>query len=192
MGFTLQVQALPLPWFSKQDMTPYWPKEQPTLSPATMPTKLRLVDQKNRSIGELRAEISLVNFFFTSCPSVCPTMMNQIESYRANLPRDLRLHIYSISVDPKTDQPAKLSAYANRHHLNLSNWSLLTGDRQDIYRIGREVFHADGSQTSANFIHTTNLYLLDTKHRIRGIYDSKSAKDMALLTKDLKKLSREN
>ena len=99
------------------------------------------------------------------------------------------IQIYSFSVLPDIDTPDKLRAYAKDYKIDLKNWTLLTGNKKEIYRVGKDMFKADaarGKQKSEdNFIHTQNIYLVDDKLNIRGIYDTSDHKDMTQLKQDL-------
>jgi cytochrome oxidase Cu insertion factor (SCO1/SenC/PrrC family) len=74
--------------------------------------------------------------------------------------------------------------------LNPKTWRLVTGAKDVIYRVGREVFKADGTaaDSPASFTHTRNVYLVDQAGRVRGIYDTGSATAMADLAKDIERL----
>ncbi len=187
----------PLPYFDLQTLTPYWEfeskKDNQTYVPATV-NSLNVVDQNGTRVTEqsLNGKISLVNFFFCKCGSICPVMMLTIQKLQKQLKQSKSVWIYSFSVMPENDTPKVLGKYAKMRKIDLSQWSLLTGDRTEIYRVGREIFKADGAfgkTDASSFIHTTNIYVLDDQRRIRGIYDTKNREQMELLTKDVLKLA---
>lgn len=105
----------------------------------------------------------------------------------------LPVHIFSFSITPDHDVPARLKEYSEMHKIDLSNWAFLTGQREEIYRVGKEVFQDDRSVGAKNkddvFIHSDNVYLVDFHRRIRGIYSTSSAKDMRDLMSDIIKLN---
>jgi protein SCO1/2 len=181
----------PLPFFAAKDLTPYWDLENARAEPATIDS-LKAVNQDNRVVTEnnFSGHLSLVNFFFAECGATCPLMMHTLQSLQ---PKIGDVKTFSFSVDPKHDGPAELKSYANHHHFDLRNWELLTGSQKEIYRLGRDVFKADGSVSAKSpaFIHTTNIYLVDRKRRVRGVYDSVKADAMNLLVKDIARLMRE-
>ena len=79
--------------------------------------------------------------------------------------------------------------------MNESNWQLLTGSKQEIYRLARKSFQVvatDGDGGDNDFIHSDQLILIDTKKRIRGYYEGTEEKETAQLIKDIKKLEHEN
>ncbi len=121
-------------------------------------------------------------------------MMHNIQSFQKKLGSD-KVNFYSFTVHPKTDPPEKLKTYAATHKLDLKKWQLLTGDENQIFHIGKDMLKADGSvgdqKNRTSFTHTGNIYLVDKKLRVRGIYDTASAEAMDLLAKDIKELTLE-
>jgi protein SCO1/2 len=185
-----------LPYFDARELTPFWPGEA-KYDPATV-SPFAAVDQNGEVVNEksLERRVSVVNFFFASCPNVCPTMMSAIQKFQKSLGSARRdVAILSFSVKPETDPPARLKAYASSYRIDGREWRLLTGKREEIYRIGKEVFKADGSvgeqKSESSFIHTTYAYLVDGQRRIRGIYDTSDRAAMGLLKRDVLALQRE-
>jgi protein SCO1/2 len=84
---------------------------------------------------------------------------------------------------PDDDTPKALRAYARRKHLNLKNWDLVTGDRAEIFRLGREAFKVD-----TGLVHNENVYLVDDELRIRGVYNGGSTASLARLAQDAARL----
>ena len=99
-------------------------------------------------------------------------------------------------VEPDRDTPDRLRDFAKVRQLNLAQWELLTGDKEQIYHVGKDMLKADGapgaSKNRRSFTHTTNLYLIDKKLRLRGIYDSTDAAAMKLLVRDIAALNHES
>lgn len=198
-AFSISVSAAPkrLPFFDSTDLTPYW-DDSPRAKSFT-PTHIvsfHVIDQDGHEVNEktFQAKPALVNFFFAKCPGICPVMMQSVRRFQNNLgSKANEVSIYSFSVTPKEDTPEVLRAYAKTQKIDLKNWKLLTGDRDQIFALGKGVFKADGSVGSerkpSSFIHTSNIYLVDTKLRLRGIYDTSNAGAMKLLAKDLELLS---
>jgi protein SCO1/2 len=138
-------------------------------------------------------KISVVNFFFAQCGSVCPLLMQNLKTVRKKIPGNI--HFYSISVTPKDDTPEELKMFANHYSINEKTWDLLTGSEKTIFELGRNVFKADKApqvdQEKGTFIHSDNVYLIDKNLHIRGIYPGLNTKQLALLVPDVKMLSRE-
>ncbi|HTS44335.1 MAG TPA: SCO family protein [Puia sp.] len=151
-------------------------------------------DGKIFSSIELKDKIFVVNFFFTSCPTVCTNMMKHMKEVQEEFANDGRVDFVSFTVDPERDDVARLKWYAGQHDLNLSNWNLLTGDKREIYKLARKSFYltaADGNGGENDFIHSDQLVLVDTHKQIRGYYKGTDDESVERLKKDIKKLENE-
>lgn len=134
-----------------------------------------LVDQFDRSIGreDMGGKITVVDFFFTSCPSICPVMSSEMERVQDAFRNDDRVQLFSISIDPTYDTPEVLSEYADRHRAERDKWFFLTGDKGSIYELARCGFvlpTIDGDSVPEDFIHSDKFVLVDELGRIRGYY----------------------
>ncbi|MFM2201810.1 MAG: hypothetical protein RL040_1010 [Bacteroidota bacterium] len=142
--------------------------------------------------------ITLVDFFFTDCPSICPVMSAQMARLQTKFSLehpDLPIRFLSFSVKPETDTPDKLKRYATGIGADLSRWNFLTGKPQDIYDLAQDGFllTAFPSDTAAGGIfHTDKVTLLDRSLRMRGYYDGTSTKSMDQLFTDAITLSKES
>lgn len=147
---------------------------------------------KQVSLKDLPGKVVVVNFFFTSCPSICPRMMANLERIqKAYIKNDTLLQLVSLTVDPERDSSEQLRMYGIKHDINPDNWWLMTGSKKDIYDWARnEVFVSvtKGDGGPDDFIHTEKLILLDKDRNIRGYYDGldsnavrKCANDIAIL-----------
>jgi protein SCO1/2 len=157
-------------------------------------TDISLTNQmgKQVSLKDLPGKVILVNFFFTSCPSICPKMMANLEKIQeAYIKNDTLLQLVSLTVDPERDSSEQLRMYGVKHGINPDNWWLLTGDKKKIYDWARNEVYVSVTQGDGgpdDFIHTEKLILLDKDHHIRGYYDGldsnavrKCANDIAVL-----------
>jgi protein SCO1/2 len=193
-----QAKIKSLPYFDKTQMTPFWSEDSSSdkLQRSQVP-KFAVLDQSGETVTDqkMKGHPSLVNFFFADCPKLCPLMMQSLQSFlnkTSDAQKDLK--IFSFSVEPEKDRPQVLKRYAKDHHISLAHWTLLTGPKEQIYQIGKDVFKADGSvgaqRNPDSFIHTRNVYLVDADLYIRGIYDTADRESMALLADDLQLLSQ--
>lgn len=130
---------------------------------------------KQVSLKDLHGKVLLVDFFFTSCTSICPTLTSNLKKIQdAYVKNDTLLQILSFSVDPVRDSSERLRQYAIRHGINPDNWWLLTGDKKEIYDIARNEFFVSVTQGDGgpdDFIHTEKLVLIDKNGHIRGYYN---------------------
>ena len=146
----------------------------------------------------------IVNFFFTSCPTICPTTtLNLIElQKKINAYGVENFKIISISVDPENDTPLKMKEYAQSMNINLSNWSFLTGPEQEIYDIVTSGFSlAVGKDDLApgGVFHSPSITIvdkqgyirtgIDKKKNIRFVYDGTLYSDIKLLMGEIQRLS---
>ena len=146
----------------------------------------------------------VVNFFFTSCPTVCPTTILNLIEFQSKIQeygiKDFK--IISISVDPNNDTPLKLKDYAMSMGLDLSNWELLTGSEEDIYRLVQDGFTLSVGRDSVapgGVFHSPNITIidrlgyirtgLDKKKRPKYVYDGTLYSDIKLLVGEIQRLS---
>ncbi|HEY1166410.1 MAG TPA: SCO family protein [Chitinophaga sp.] len=127
------------------------------------------------SLKDLKGKVLLIDFFFTSCTSICPTLTSNLKKIQdAYVKNDTLLQILSFSVDPVRDSSEKLRQYAIKHNINTDTWWLLTGDKKEIYDIARNDFFVSVTQGDGgpdDFIHTEKLVLIDKNGHIRGYYN---------------------
>ncbi|MFZ1748917.1 MAG: SCO family protein [Saprospiraceae bacterium] len=139
--------------------------------------------------------IYVANFFFSTCPSICPKMTNNLLTLQDMFANNKQIKLVSFSVMPWVDSVATLNEYADLHGINPSKWYLLTGDQEKIYHLGRTSFFAEkglGLQKSSDeFLHTESMLLIDKKGRIRGIYNATQKPDIERVTDDIKVLLNE-
>jgi Uncharacterized protein SCO1/SenC/PrrC, involved in biogenesis of respiratory and photosynthetic systems len=144
------------------------------------------------SLEDLKGKVLLVDFFFTSCTSICPTLTSNLKKIQeAYVKNDTLLQILSFTVDPVRDSAERLRQYAIKHNINTDTWWLLTGEKKEIYDIARNDFFVSVTQGDGgpdDFIHTEKLVLIDKNGHIRGYYNGldndairRCANDIAVL-----------
>ncbi|WP_430405080.1 SCO family protein [Fluviicola sp.] len=140
----------------------------------------------------MKGKVWIANFFFTSCPSICPPMISQMK--RLNLlTQDLasEVQFMSFSIDPKTDQPHILKTYIKNNGIQTKNWYFFTGDEAKTHRLGVMHFmvHADKDPMAAGgFAHSDGMVLVDKEGYVRGVYRGTQTKEVDKLNNDLRKL----
>jgi protein SCO1/2 len=155
-----------------------------------------LIDQLGDTItlADTEGRIIVSDFFFTTCPTICPKMTVQMARVQAAFREEDRLLLLSHSVTPEMDSVPVLAAYAALHDADPKRWRLLTGARTQIYALARRSYFAcldEGDGGPDDFVHTENFVLVDPQRRIRGFYDGTSARDVDRLIGDIRKLLKE-
>ncbi|MCH6200375.1 SCO family protein [Aquiflexum sp. LQ15W] len=150
-----------------------------------------LMDQNGQIRGrkEMSEKITIVDFFFTSCPSICPIMSTELERVDDAFRNDDEIQIYSVSIDPEYDTPEVLSDYAERHMATPGKWFFLTGDKSLIYYLARCGFilpTIDGEGQPEEFVHSDKFVLIDGQGRIRGYYSGTNREDVDKLILETK------
>lgn len=138
--------------------------------------------------------IYVADFFFTTCPSICPIMTKNMAALQEQLSEYPQVKLLSFSVTPAIDSVAQLKRYAIKNNVNDSRWNLVTGDKKEIYTLARKsylVVKDDGDGGPYDMIHTENFVLVDAKKRIRGYYDGTQATAMDTILEDIKILVAE-
>ncbi len=184
-----------LPFYDSADFTPQWPAPGASTEHRIRP--FRLIDQRSEPFTEadLGGRIAVVDFFFTTCPAICPLMATSMADVQKAFLDDDRVVLLSHSVTPDTDTPEVLAKYGEAHGVVVDKWKLLTGAKGEIYDLGRRYYFVDedlgGTRNEDDFLHTENFILIDGQRRIRGIYNGLSPDSIRSLIADIKVLERE-
>ena len=134
-------------------------------------------------------KIYIADFFFTTCPTICPIMTKNMVSIQERIKDFDDVMLLSHSVTPEIDSVAQLKKYAIEKGVNDAKWNLVTGDKKQIYELARKSYLAvkdDGDGGPFDMIHTENFILVDKKKRIRGFYDGTNEEEVDKLMGDLK------
>jgi protein SCO1 len=150
---------------------------------------------KEVSLEDLPGKIIIADFFFTSCPSICPTLTRNMKRLQdAFVKTDTIVRFVSFTVDPERDSAQRLKAYGDRFRINHDTWWMLTGPKKDIYDIALNEFKANIAQeegVDTGFIHTDKIFLLDKDRVVRGWYNGLDSNKLDLLIKDVVLLNME-
>jgi protein SCO1 len=118
--------------------------------------------------------IYVADFFFTTCPSICPKMTDNMVWLQNQLKNYSEIKLLSFSVTPDIDTPQVLKKYALEKGVDDSRWNLVTGDKSAIYFLARKSYLAVKTgkpEELYDMVHTENFVLIDKNKRIRGFYD---------------------
>ena len=162
---------------------------------ATIPP-FSFVDQERKTITQqsLNGKIYVADFFFTSCPSICPTMQrNMLTVFKAYEGKpDFKL--VSFTIDPRHDTIPVLKTYAEKLGAKADQWYFLLGKKEEVYQLAEKnylVSVAEDGRAPGGYVHQGWLVLVDKKGRVRGAYDGTDKKQVQQLIADVKVLMEE-
>ena len=133
-------------------------------------------------------KIYVADFFFTTCPTICPIMTENMGYVQEKIKNDSDVLLLSFSVTPEIDTVEQLKKYSLEKNVIDSKWNLVTGNKKDIYNLARTsylVAKTNGDGGKYDMIHTENFVLVDKEKRIRGFYDGTNSKEMDQLLNDI-------
>lgn len=156
----------------------------------------KFVDQDSNEVTNqtYNNKIYVADFFFTTCPTICPIMKTQLLRIYDKFKDNQQVGILSHTIDPRHDSVAVLKAYAKRLRVEGNFWHFVTGDRSKIYELGQEAYYVtagEDSTAAGGIIHSGAFILVDKKRRVRGMYDGTLEKDVSRLIKDMNTLLKE-
>jgi len=162
---------------------------------------IRLINQLGDTVSlyDKQGKIIVMNFFFTSCRSICPMLTHNMVKMQQSFMNggEVRnkidtsiVQFISMSIDPERDSVSVLKNYADRFGVNPDNYWMLTGKKDSIYRFAFEELKVDQFSVepiSPDFIHTSRFVLLDRNMVVRGYYDGldKDSTSLSQLARDI-------
>ena len=132
------------------------------------------------SSEELKGKIYVADFFFATCPTICPKMATHMLELQKHFYDLQDFHLVSFTVNPEHDTVEVLRDYADRVRARDSVWDFLTGDKEKIYDLGYEGYMVNAmedDQAPGGFLHSQWLVLVDKQGRIRGYFDGTSTSE---------------
>ncbi len=160
-------------------------------------------DQNNTTITnkDYLGKVYVVEFFFTTCPSICPIMNDNMAKIQNKFFGNPKFAIASITINPEIDTPQVLKQYAKKHNISSPNWHFLTGDKQKIYELANKGFNlyvGENSEVAGGFEHSGFFALIDKEGNIRSrkdtqgnpviYYNGLEESGVQMLIEDIKKL----
>ena len=156
----------------------------------------KFVNQYGDSISNktLNGDIYVVDFFFTTCPSICPIMHRNMLKVYETFKNTGNFKIISHTIDPKHDSVPVLKKYADKLGITGNTWWFLQGKKEEVYTIAEKSYRVavkQDSSASGGYIHAGYFVLIDKQKRIRGSYDGTDPKQVDELIADIKTLQAE-
>jgi protein SCO1 len=187
-----------LPFYNTADFTAEWIKpgdstynQIHTIDTFAMKNQLGNVITKD----SLNGYIYVANFFFTSCPGICPRMINNLQLLQDSFALTKQIKLVSFTVLPGVDSVATLKEYGENNNINPAKWYLLTGNKERIYKLGRQSYFSEKrlglQKDSSEFLHTESMLLVDKKGRLRGIYNATDKADVGRIANNIRLLLKE-
>ena len=137
---------------------------------------------------EYEGKVYVADFFFTTCPSICPIMTDNMVWLQNKIKNNPKVMLLSHSVTPDIDDVSVLKTYAKEKGVIDEKWNLVTGNKRDIYYIARKSYLAVKTgrpEELYDMVHTENFILVDQKRRIRGFYDGTNLEEVKKLYEDI-------
>ncbi|MEQ9303169.1 MAG: SCO family protein [Marinoscillum sp.] len=155
----------------------------------------QFVDQDSTIItnATFHNQVYVADFFFTSCPTICPVMKQQMLRIYEEYLNDPEVAILSHTIDPKHDTVAVLKDFSEKLGVESSKWHFVTGSQDDIYEIGETSYMVVANEDECapgGYIHSGAFLLVDKKGRIRGVYDGTVPEQVDILINDIKRLTK--
>ena len=187
-----------LPFFNSALFTPEWISEESAKYKEihTIP-EFSFVNQDGKKVTQKTYEgkIYVADFFFVTCPGICPRLTKNMTSLQEKFKDDKDVLLLSHTVMPWRDSVPVLKEYALENKINSHKWNLVTGDKDEIYNLARTAYFADEdfvkTQDEDAFIHTENFVLVDKKGRIRGVYNGTLELETKRLIRHIEMLQQE-
>lgn len=157
-------------------------------------SRFKTINQYGDSVSNksLDGNIYIADFFFTTCPSICPVMHRNMLSVYNTFKNAGNVKIISYTIDPKHDSVPVLKKYAHKLGITGNTWWFLQGKKEDIYKLSESyLVRKPQDDAKQGFIHDGSFLLVDKQKRIRGAYDGTDPKQVEQMIADIKQLQTE-
>ena len=153
---------------------------------AVQPFNLTSSQGEPLGLDQLNGQVWVADFIFTTCAGPCPMMSQKMARLQRTFRKVPGLSLVSFTVDPETDTPEVLAAYAQQYGADPARWHFLTGEYEAIQKIAVESFHLGSVENPVH--HSTYFALVDPDGSIRGYFDSIDGDAMERLTAHIQQL----
>jgi protein SCO1/2 len=176
------------------------PPEKALPKIATIPP-FALTERSGRTVTnrDLAGKIWVADFIYTTCPGPCPIVTAGMARIQEAVKSDPQVMLVSFTVDPNSDTPPVLAAYANKFGADPNRWWFVTGSEKPLFNLIQNGFLQWVQDNSGHPLvdgefkvtHSTRLSLVDGNGVLRGIYDGLDVGERANLLRDIQKLEKE-
>jgi protein SCO1/2 len=165
-----------------------------------------LTDQNNKKISntDYLGKVYVVEFFFSTCPTICPKMNQSMLQLQDAFYGNPNFGLVSITIDPEHDTALVLKEHADLLGVKHYNWHFLTGDKKYIYNLANKGFNlyaGENNKAAGGFEHSGLFALVDKEGNIRCrkeaqgnpilYYDGLETTGVEAIKEDIKKLLEE-
>ncbi len=135
--------------------------------------RFKFIDQNGDTITQedYKGKVYVVDFFYTSCPTICPVMSQNLVEVSEEFKEEQNFGIASFSIDPTHDTPKVLKAYAEKYSIQNPNWHLMTGDKDSLYALaekGYKLNTMEDPNEPGGILHSGMFVLIDQNGYIRS------------------------
>ncbi len=159
--------------------------------PHTIPD-FSFIDQDSQVVNNetFTGKAYVVDFFFTSCPTICPKTTAQMFRIYKKFENNDNLLLLAHSIDTKFDSVPVLKKYASKLGVKSNKWHFVTGKKDDIYEIADDYFSIaiEDPNAPGGYDHSGRLILIDKNRHVRSFCDGTDANDVNRFMKDIQKL----
>ena len=187
-----------LPFYNSEAFTPEWISESDeNYSKVHKIAPFKFTNQNGEKVTNktFAGKIYIADFFFTTCPSICPILAKNMGAIQETYKDDDEILLLSHTVMPLVDTVDKIKEYATEKKAINGKWHLITGERDKIYDLARTSYFADEdfvkTRDEDEFIHTENFILIDKHGYIRGVYNGTITLDIERLKRHISILKME-
>jgi len=156
----------------------------------------RLLNQDSAFVtnATFLGKIRIVDFFFISCPSICPKVQAQMLKIQDVFQQEKEVVLISHTIDPKRDNVAAMAHYATNIGVDQpEKWQFLTGDRELLYQLADDHFNivVEDAYAPGGFDHSGRIVLIDKKGYIRSYANGTNPASVDTLIQDIHQLLRQ-
>ncbi|RFN59614.1 SCO family protein [Marixanthomonas ophiurae] len=163
----------------------------------------KFINQDNDTISnrDYKGKVYVVEFFFSTCPSICPVMNTNMLKVEEAFKNEDDFGIASFTIDPEQDTPKVLKEYADSYGVEHPHWNFLTGNKKDILKLsndGFKLYAAESPEAEGGFEHSGMFALIDKEGNVRSridengnpiiYYNGLEEEGIQMLIEDIKKL----
>ena len=150
-------------------------------------------DGQRVSDKDMEGKVYVAEFFFTTCPGICPKMNNNMRAVYDKFRDEKDFRIMSFTCDPERDSVAQLKKYSDSMKVNTEKWVFLTGRKDSLYTLARYSYKIDDPANNVNsiedqFLHSQLWALVNKKGEVKKIYDGLKPSEVDAMMKQIKKL----